>query len=299
MPARTYSTDVYLICPCRDCEGRKVRITLSKFRRLSRPRRQPASKSCTSWCPDATTSSCEAKPSGSNRSAKHPAGASAANDSGGVSAIAMGRLDRRWKAAAADVQMVAASWVSREPPMGAVCVRRRTAQRSRRTCPRHSAVRFAIEPRSPVGRRQSPDRSRVRQRPHPSELPRRTTRRRKLGGRNRGPSRRLARSTVRAGTARTAPPHPPSLAQRHGQTAQSLVGGHLVGMKHPAERQLHCFADACVMGNLHHYGSPVRYGHTWSGSRLTRRRHQAEAPTPVVRVAAAIAGARGAAAPRD
>jgi hypothetical protein len=36
-----------------------------------------------------------------------------------------------------------------------------------------------------------------------------------------------------------------------------------------------------------------------SGSRLTRRRHQAEAPTPVVRVAAAIAGAKAAAAPRD
>ena len=28
MPARTYSTDVYLTCPCPDCEGRKVRITL-------------------------------------------------------------------------------------------------------------------------------------------------------------------------------------------------------------------------------------------------------------------------------
>jgi hypothetical protein len=36
MPARTYSTDVYLTCPCPDCEGRKVRITLSKFRSHSR-----------------------------------------------------------------------------------------------------------------------------------------------------------------------------------------------------------------------------------------------------------------------
>jgi hypothetical protein len=36
MPARTYSTDVYLTCPCPDCEGRKVRITLRKFRSLSR-----------------------------------------------------------------------------------------------------------------------------------------------------------------------------------------------------------------------------------------------------------------------
>ena len=36
MPARTYSTDVYLTCPCPDCEGRKIRITLRKFRSLSR-----------------------------------------------------------------------------------------------------------------------------------------------------------------------------------------------------------------------------------------------------------------------
>jgi hypothetical protein len=35
MPARTYSTDVYLTCPCPDCEGRKVRITLRKVRSLS------------------------------------------------------------------------------------------------------------------------------------------------------------------------------------------------------------------------------------------------------------------------
>jgi hypothetical protein len=36
MPARTHSTDVYLTCPCPGCEGRKVRITLRKFRSLSR-----------------------------------------------------------------------------------------------------------------------------------------------------------------------------------------------------------------------------------------------------------------------
>jgi hypothetical protein len=36
MAARTYSTDVYLTCPCPDCECRKVRITLRKFRSLSR-----------------------------------------------------------------------------------------------------------------------------------------------------------------------------------------------------------------------------------------------------------------------
>ena len=36
MAARTYSTDVYLTCPCPDCEGHEVRITLRKFRSLSR-----------------------------------------------------------------------------------------------------------------------------------------------------------------------------------------------------------------------------------------------------------------------
>jgi hypothetical protein len=36
MPARTYSTDVYLMCPCSQCEGREVRITLRQFRNLSR-----------------------------------------------------------------------------------------------------------------------------------------------------------------------------------------------------------------------------------------------------------------------
>jgi len=36
MPARTYSTDGYLTCPCSECEGREVRITLRKFQKLSR-----------------------------------------------------------------------------------------------------------------------------------------------------------------------------------------------------------------------------------------------------------------------
>jgi hypothetical protein len=36
MPARRYATDVYLTCPCSECEGREVRITLRKFRNLSR-----------------------------------------------------------------------------------------------------------------------------------------------------------------------------------------------------------------------------------------------------------------------
>jgi hypothetical protein len=35
MPARTYSTDVYLTCPCPECEGREVHIALRKFRSLS------------------------------------------------------------------------------------------------------------------------------------------------------------------------------------------------------------------------------------------------------------------------
>jgi hypothetical protein len=36
MPPRTYSTDVYLSCPCAECDGREVRITLRRFRNLSR-----------------------------------------------------------------------------------------------------------------------------------------------------------------------------------------------------------------------------------------------------------------------
>jgi hypothetical protein len=36
MPAGIYSTDVYLTCPCPYCEGGKVRITLRKFRSVSR-----------------------------------------------------------------------------------------------------------------------------------------------------------------------------------------------------------------------------------------------------------------------
>jgi hypothetical protein len=36
MPARRHATDVYLRCPCSECEGREVRITLRTFRNLSR-----------------------------------------------------------------------------------------------------------------------------------------------------------------------------------------------------------------------------------------------------------------------
>jgi len=31
VPARAYATDVYLTCPCSECEGREVRITLRRF----------------------------------------------------------------------------------------------------------------------------------------------------------------------------------------------------------------------------------------------------------------------------
>jgi hypothetical protein len=69
MPARTYSSDVCLTCPCPDCEGREVRITLRKFRSLSRLPSPHASKSCTSSCRDATTGNSKAKPGSPNRSA--------------------------------------------------------------------------------------------------------------------------------------------------------------------------------------------------------------------------------------
>jgi hypothetical protein len=79
MPARTYSTDVCLTCPCPDCEGRKVRITLRNSAVSHGPRRQPVSKSCTSWRPDATTGNSKVKPSSPQPIGKAPR-ASAAND---------------------------------------------------------------------------------------------------------------------------------------------------------------------------------------------------------------------------
>ena len=36
MAARTYATDINLTCPCTECKGCEVRITLRKFRNLSR-----------------------------------------------------------------------------------------------------------------------------------------------------------------------------------------------------------------------------------------------------------------------
>jgi hypothetical protein len=34
--ARAYSTDVYLACQCRECDGREVRVTLRRYRNLCR-----------------------------------------------------------------------------------------------------------------------------------------------------------------------------------------------------------------------------------------------------------------------
>ena len=132
----------------------------------------------------------------------------------------MGRLDWRRKAAADDVQMVAERWSSPKPPTPAASVGRRTAQRPWWTCLRHPAVGRAIQPCSPVGRRQLPAPSRVRQRRRPSELRRRPRRRRRPGGRNRRPFRRLARTAAQVCTALIAPLHPLGPWRLHGQTAQ-------------------------------------------------------------------------------
>jgi hypothetical protein len=60
MSARTYSTDIYLTCPCPDCEGRKVCITLRRSGVSHGSPRQPVTKSCISWCRDATCVNSEA-----------------------------------------------------------------------------------------------------------------------------------------------------------------------------------------------------------------------------------------------
>jgi hypothetical protein len=128
-----------------------------------------------------------------------------------------GRRDPRWSVVGDDVQMVAEGRESQAPPIAAAAVRRRTAQRQRRTWPRHRAVGPAIEPRLPGGRRQSPAPSQVRRRRRPSEPRRRPTRRRERGGRNLRPSRRQAHT---AAEACTAPPHPPGRGRMHGRTAR-------------------------------------------------------------------------------
>jgi hypothetical protein len=110
MPARTYSTDVYLSCPCAECEGRKVRITLRSSGSLSRLR---------------------AAAGGS-----HPA------DSAGPRwAVSTGV--GRWRS-------MTFRWSRRAGEPGAsdpgCVVRRRTAQRPWLTYPRHPAVGLASEP---------------------------------------------------------------------------------------------------------------------------------------------------------
>jgi hypothetical protein len=70
MPARTYSTEVYLTCrPAPNVKAARSTSRCASSAVSHGSRRQRASKSCTSWCPDGTTGSCEAKPSSSNRSA--------------------------------------------------------------------------------------------------------------------------------------------------------------------------------------------------------------------------------------
>jgi hypothetical protein len=56
-------------------------------------------------------------------------------------------------------------------------------------------------------------------------------------------------------------------AFRAGDTlVVTKLGRHLVGMQHPAERQLHRFADPCIMGDLHRDGSAVGHGFKMANS---------------------------------
>jgi hypothetical protein len=91
--------------------------------------------------------------------------------------------------------------------------------------------------------------------------------------------RRLARIAAPACTALMAPPHPLGPGGCTAEQRKSLVGGHLVGMKRPAERQLHRFADACVVGDVHHDGSPVGHSHRESGEPRSRRSTRTCAPS--------------------
>lgn len=69
MPARTYSTDVYLTCPAPTAKAARSASRCASSAASHGSPRQPVSKSCTSWCPDATTGNSKAKPGSSNRSA--------------------------------------------------------------------------------------------------------------------------------------------------------------------------------------------------------------------------------------
>jgi hypothetical protein len=76
MPARTYSTDVCLTCPCAHCEGREVQAQVSESLTTPpasmRPSRAPARVGTQQ------PGNSKAKPGSPNAMGKHPAGASAA-----------------------------------------------------------------------------------------------------------------------------------------------------------------------------------------------------------------------------
>jgi hypothetical protein len=246
MSARTYSTDVYLTCPCPDCEGRKVRITLRKVRSLSRLAPPTSSKSCTSWCPDATTGNSKAKPS-----SPHPIGkphrASAAN-SRSVSGCEKYRPRRRRNRNAGDVGQVDGPMAPpRTHPADSAGQRwavsmtfrwSRSASRAQSLRPRrrasaeglHSVRGGHVHSIHQLGAPSS------RARPQGSDTCWRQAEFGKGGvrvscggGQRIGETRRskpgvffrrLARTAARAGTARTALPCPPGPGRLHGQKAR-------------------------------------------------------------------------------
>jgi hypothetical protein len=74
MPARTYSTHVYLTCPCPECEGREVHIALRKCRSLSWLPSQPASRVVHQLVSGRDNGSSEGQPKAPTVG-RHPAGA--------------------------------------------------------------------------------------------------------------------------------------------------------------------------------------------------------------------------------
>jgi hypothetical protein len=262
MPARTYSTDVYLTCPCPTAKAARSASRCASSAVSHGSPRQPASKSFTSWYPDATTGSSEAEPSSPNRSANHPAGASAANDSGGLSATATA------------------------PPHPPSLARRhgQTAPESCRRPPRRDEAPGRTTT-SPLGGCASWATPTTTDRPSATVTASRV---------NPGPRRstRTSAPLVRKATASASLSRVTSPGSGVNRST-SWVGRstRLWASIAPPPARATCPAS----GNA----KAIRATCSCSGSRLTRRQHQAEAPTPDVRVAAAIAGARAAAAPRD
>ena len=71
----------------------------------------------------------------------------------------------------------------------------------------------------------------------------------------------LKRAQLLSGT-QPVPQHPRGAGRLPGQTARRVLSAATsAGCQHPAERRLHRLADACVVGDLHHAGSPVGHGH--------------------------------------